>query len=367
MKSSKRTIVMFLSVGLCTLSPAMAQDQDKNRYLDPALAVPSIPANSFAAADRHLLDALQAADERGRREALRAAQAVLDTWSSKPARTTPGAASGEGAEWLAQTERSLGQFQDQTRRELRKSLMHKLWASPYGAAAAGDITALENISDALRLLRELKRLGGGDAVALDGIQATYWNGLMLHRENIGLNYTVLEEKEAEPVFDQRVLRGKKGEIQLYQLTGTKDRMIHWEQRLARPLPKDFLTAEALTVDMSRESAPWLLVLEGDGLGGRLAAHRHWLEAIERDVRLVLLVRGEYAATLRDIPPESFNPGRRIPYLLPVGSKKTQDQMHLVQVAEKRMLGTWRLATLDGPGGPALKDLINRILAAGSPR
>lgn len=368
MKACKRNLVLLATVGLCTLSAAVAQGPDQGNYPSPAPAVPLIPATPFAAVDRHLLDALQAVDERGRRAALRAAQAGLDNLASQSAETTPGAPalSGEGAEWLAQNERSLDRFRNQTRRELRESLMQKLWASPYGVVPAGDITALESISDALRLLRELKRLGGGDAAALDGLQAEYWEGLRLRRQNIGLAYTVLEEKETEPVFDQRVLRGKKGEIQIYQLTGAEDRTLHWLWRPARPLPEDFLNAGALTVDLSRESAPWLLVLEGDGLGGRFAAHRHWLEAIEREVRLVLLVRGDYAAALGDMPPEWFGPDRRIPYLLPARSNQPRARLHLVQVAGKRVLGTWPLANLDGPGGTALKDLINRILAAANP-
>ncbi len=370
MKTSKPTVVVFLIMAVSTFSTVVAQEQDEDTYLNPnqAPASSSTPAVTLDVVDQHLLEASQAIDESARGAALRAAQVALDTMYLR-SDTAPNTSSvpGENAEWLAQTERSLGRFQEQTRKELRESLMQKLWASPYGAIPAHDLTALETVSDVLRLVREIQRLGGGGTDVLEVLQTTYWNRLMSHRESAGLEYTALGDMKKAPVFDQQVLRGKDGEIHLYQLTGMEDHTLRWVQAPVTNVPTGLLTSEALTVDLSRESASWLLVMDGEGLANHLVAHRHWLEVIEREVRLVLLERGDYAVALRDLPPEWFSPGRRVPYVLPAVANKTPAQLYLVRVADKRVLGSWPLINLDGPGGPALKDLINRIFAATNPQ
>ena len=96
-------------------------------------------------------------------------------------------------------------------------------------------------------------------------------------------------------------------------------------------------------------------------------HRLWLDAIEREVRLVLLERGDYSVTLRMLPPEWFATNRRIPYVLPAGPNSTPPQLHLVHVTDKKILASWPLHNLGGPGGTALKGLINRIITAANPR
>lgn len=368
MKASTQTVVLLLTTALYTLSPAIAQGSDGDAYRKPARASSSVYAATLATVDRHLLEAIQAVDESARKTALRAAQVALDTigLNSDTVPSTKGAP-GESAGWLAQTERSLGRFQEQTRKELRESLMHKLWESPYGTIPVDDLAALETISDALRLLREIQRLGGGDTEALARLQGIYWNGLMSHRQVTGLEYTVLGDMETTPVFDQRVLRDKNGKIQLYQLTGTDNRTLRWVQVSSRDIPSGLLASEALIVDLSRESAPWLLVMDGEGVADRVLAHRRWLDAIERQVRLVLIERGDYLPALRDMPPEWFGSNRRIPYVLAARPNQTPGYLHLIRVAEKRILGSWPLSNLDGPGGPALKALINRILAAENPQ
>ena len=358
---------IVLSVGLCFLS-AVAEGGNNFSNVETAPARVPIPEASLASVDRYLLEALQAADEYVRKQALRSAQGVLDAMGLNKSRNPGGdKLPGESAEWLVQTESDLGQFEDQTRRELRESLMHKVWASPYGAIPENGLNVLEVISDALQLLREMLRLGDGDADALNGIRASYWNTLMSHRQAMGLENTFFGGPEGLLVFDQRVKQGKGGEVEIYQLTGTEDQILRWALSPVEKVPDGLLNAGSLTVDLSREDAAWLLILEGEAVSEYLVEHHQWLAAIDKEVRLVLREGGDYAAALQNIPSEWFEPDRRIPYILGVRSDKKQARLHLVQVATKRLIGSWSLSALDGQNSAAFKGLIKRILATANPR
>jgi len=367
MKTGKTTIVAFLGIVLSALSTVEARGLDGDPPHGLLLTSTSSTGATMDMVDHHLLEALRAMDERARRAALRAAQVALDAMDTRSV-TVPSAnnAPSERAGWLAESEHSINRFHMQAQRELRESLMHKIWESPYKDIAPGNLTALEIISDALRLVNELQRLGGGDAGTLEDLQETYWKILLLHRESAGLEYTALGDMDTSPVFDQRVLRGKDEKVYLYQLTGTGGRLLRWVRVPATNVPAGLLSSEALTIDLSREDARWLLVMDGEGLADHLVAHRHWLEAINREVRLVLLERGDYIVAIRSMPSEWFGQDRRAPYVLPVAAHETPAQLYLVDVSGKRVLGRWPLVNLGGPGGPALKGLINRILAAAKP-
>ena len=317
---------------------------------------------SLAAVDWSLLGALRASTEAERKAALQVAQAALDALQveAEPAAITgPTGVENSGTRWLARTERSLDRLQERTRRELRASLMDKIWVSPYGGIPPRDLGFLEQIADALRLLRALNEQGGGDTQASTGLQETYWAWLLAHRTRTGLETTALYEAPGAPVFDQRVVLKEDGQVQIYQLTGNAERVLRWQQVQWQSIPEDLLASRALTVALSRETARWLLVLEGSELPELLSAHRNWFESIEPQVQLVLRVRVDDA---RALAPVWFTPGRRAPSVLPVTGVETPGQLWLIGTGSGQVLGRWPMGNFEGAGVVELKALINRILS-----
>ena len=71
--------------------------------------------------------------------------------------------------------------------------MRTVWNSPYGGFDQPGLADFESVSDALRLLRELIRLGEGDEASLHALQATYWDWLQAHRANADIAATALDE------------------------------------------------------------------------------------------------------------------------------------------------------------------------------
>ena len=365
-----RTRLIILSLGLALNTVALADDNPGASHSTsrPATTQDSSAAMYMDQVDRYLLEALQAKDESARKVALQSAQTLLDAMGVN-SETMPPAnpVSGKTGDWLSDADRSLDRLQQQTGKGLRESLMYKIWASPYGAISGDTSTALETVSDALRLLREVRRVDAGNDGTVEHLQSTYWDWLMAYRQSTSLDQMVISKVSPAPVFGLRALREKDGAIQLYQLTGTDDYTLRWTKAAGRDVPSDLLTSDALTVNLSRETAPWLLVVEGEGLATHLVAHRFWLEAIDREVRLVLMERGDYAVTLRGLPAEWFGSGRRMPYVLRGKSSDAKPQLHLVHVTDAQVVVSWPLGSLDGPAGPAIKDLINHVLATASAR
>lgn len=358
MKTEKRAAVVILGMALCLHTAAEGQVLGT---FEPAQAS-TVAGINWTTLDQRLLEALRAPDEARRRDALVNAQASLETGEVNSGLAASVGAVTDNAEWLMQTESQVVLFEDRVRKELRESLMHKLWESPYGAIPADGFDAFEIISDALRLVHEIQRMEAGGSTALAELRATYWEWLMAHREAAGLDLSAPGEAGDAPVFDQRILQDKDGKVRLYQLVGTEKGTIHWVQVPEQALPSGLLSSEGLAIDMSRENARWLLVLDGEHLGRLLEVNRLWLEAIGQEVRLVLIERAAYSGLLRDLPSEWFEPGRRMPYALPGSRGGVPGRIYLVQVADQRVLGSWPLKNLDESDGRTLKDLINRVLA-----
>ena len=360
-----RIRLIALAVGLALNTVALADMRPDTSYGGPRSTSTQVPAASMAQVDRYLLEALQAKDEPARKGALQAAQALLDAMGDDPGAMSPhNTDSGGAGDWLSQTDHKLDRLQQQTGKGLRESLMYKIWASPYGAILEDAPAALETVSDALRLTREIRQLDPASKQIAERLQSTYWDWLQAYRQSTGLDQVVLSQASSAPIVELRALRENDGTVQLYQLSGTDDTTLRWIKAAGRGLPAEFLSSDALTVDLSRETAPWLLVVEGEGLAGRIAAHRFWLEAIDREVRLVVIERGDYAATLRELPAEWFGSARRMPYVLRGKASDASPQLHLVHVADKQVLVSWPLSDLDGQVGTAIKERINHILAAG---
>ncbi len=74
MKTSKQTLALVLSMALCPLSAAVAQELDGSPRHQMVVESASVQAATLAEVDRYLLEALQASDESARRVALGAAQ-----------------------------------------------------------------------------------------------------------------------------------------------------------------------------------------------------------------------------------------------------------------------------------------------------
>lgn len=354
------------------ISPAVIAQEPSARVQPPAPSVVSQTSAvvSLAAMDPHLLAALRAQDETGRKAALRAAQDMLDAMNvpdQPPARlAAENGGDSEPFAWLNRGERRIDVVEDQHRRDLRATLMRALWLSPYGAIPARDLDALEIVTQALRVLDEMTRIGGGDATALTGLKNTYWSWLMAHRDATGLAYTALGESEAMPVFDQRILPGEDGSVRIYQLTGDAGRMLRWWPASAEPVDTAVLTAGALRVDLDHETAPWLLILEGDGVAELLVGELQWLETIREHARLVLRPAHDFPAVFQVIPDSWFKEPAKIPYLLPGLHGTHSGRVHLVQVATRREIGAWPLAALTGPGAELLQYLIMSSLATSVP-
>jgi len=314
---------------------------------------------SLAAVDQALVSALRAPDEPARQAALRTAQEGLDALDAAQQPATVAPQSDDGSE-LTEEEATLGRLQQGTALELRQTLMRGIWESPYGGLPEAGMQALERVSDLLRLLHEGRRLGDGDPDAVEALQATYWQWLTARANTLGLAAIALSNPEA-PVFDQRVLRRDDGAVVVYELLGRADRTLQWQAVSAKPVPEGLLTAGALRVDLDREAAPWLLVIQGSNLAETLAAHRHWLAAIARRVRLVPREQAAYGQALDAASNSGSNPH---PYVLPATDTQAPARLSLIQVGPARVIGSWPLDTLSGANAGALKELVNRILAAG---
>lgn len=335
----------------------------------PNLPAPMHHVTTLAEVDRTLLDALRAGSGAARQTALQRAgyllQALMATTQSADAtgRSNEG---GIAADWLAQTDRQLDAYQAETRRTLRKTLAQNIGVSPHGAIAARDLAALHHVSDALRVLRESRKLGGGDSEALTAMQSTYWTWLQVYGRNSHLGYTAIGVAPDAPIFGQRVVVDKNGAIQIYQLTGQQDHTVRWLRVATPAVPNSLLRGQALRVDLAAERAPWLLLISGDQLNAWIAANRRWLAAIQGQVRLVLRVRGDYTNTLMTLPAPLFAQATRRPYVLPAPSDDdATGRLYLIEVQSHRIMGSWPMRQPGQPGNRALKALISRIVAAGA--
>jgi hypothetical protein len=152
-------------------------------------------------------------------------------------------------------------------------------------------------------------------------------------------------------------------VQIIQLTGQADRTLRWVPAPSSAAPEGLLTAGALEVNLQKEAAPWLLVVEGSRLGTLLVAHGRWLEAVAHDIRLVLRERSDLGDAAQQILAWPGGPDHA-PYLLPALRGGTESRLWLLRTRDHRVIGSWPLASLKADGGLALKSLINNVLAMG---
>ena len=355
--SPRRLFISPLVAGALTLPLAIAAAMAQPSDPVPEPLAAAVPAATLAEVDRVLHEALQARQEADRKAALKRAQEALDRL---PAIGSVAAQAGDGR-WAVPGQQEVERFEADTRQHLRETLMHSIWRSPYGGFEQPELTDFEPVSDALRLLRELIRVGGGDMASLRALQDTYWDWLLAHRAATGIAVTALDGDPAAPVFEQRLMRDGQGRVQLYQLTGDAERTLRWVASVERPVAD--LGEGGLTIRLEQEKAPALLVLDGAGLSGYLVDHAHWLAAVQGRARLVLRYREDYLTGLRALDPAQLAQAAWPPYVLPEMGAATPPSVRVIDVAGQRELGRWPLSHLDGPDAPALKAFLYHLITA----
>jgi hypothetical protein len=317
-----------------------------------ALPLPGTTAEAFTT---DLRAALLAPDPDSRALALQAAQAQLDP---RPADPVSEPASDD---WLAAVEHRVDQMTRATRRQLRETLLHQVWASPYEGRLAPDADQFQPVVEALRLLHALQELGGEDPAGLATLQDLYWDWLLAYRAQSGVAGAALAEAAGSPVFAQWVLDHPDRAPEIVQLVGTPQRTLRWDSVAQKPIPEHLLSGEGLAVNLDAETARWLLVLEGPDLEAVLRENQLWFAAVSRKARLVLRLESDMNFAELDGVLTSGRSGTVSPYLLPA-EPASSGRVWLISRQQKAVIADWPLEAFRHPASRSITGLIADLLA-----